>query len=112
MRSAASRRQKVQHRAAARRGDDPAPKVAARREGWRAQGIDEWDALAALATHSGLCALCGVAEPRGMGDWHVDHSARTGRVRGVLCAGCNMLLGRVEKLGLSKIETYLKENAK
>jgi hypothetical protein len=110
MRSAASKRQKIAHRAARRRGDDPAPRVAARREGWRAQGINEWDALAAIASHDGKCALCAATKPGGMGDWHVDHSADTGRVRGVLCAGCNMLLGRVEKLGLAKIETYLKEN--
>lgn len=82
--------------------------MAARREGWRAQGIDEWDAMAAMAAHNGRCALCDATEPRGMGDWHVDHSAQTGAVRGLLCAGCNMLLGRVEKIGLRKIETYLK----
>lgn len=60
----------------------------------------DYDAL--LAAQGGCCAICGTTEPGGRGAWHVDHdhnccptSAKScGKcVRGLLCAGCNGLLG-------------------
>lgn len=39
------------------------------------------------------CAICATAEPRGRGDWHVDHDHDTGIVRGLLCHNCNVGLG-------------------
>lgn len=33
---------------------------------------------------------------------HLDHGHRTKLVRGVLCATCNMILGKVERMGYSQ----------
>lgn len=44
-----------------------------------------------LQTQGGRCAICR-NELRGY--WHVDHDHVTERVRGLLCGGCNVGLGR------------------
>lgn len=43
-----------------------------------------------LDAQGGVCAICGEAASKG---WHVDHSHKTGKIRGVLCGGCNTALG-------------------
>lgn len=54
--------------------------------------IESRDAI--LAAQSGRCAICpnvlDVTKPKGC---HVDHDHKTGRVRGLLCSGCNIGLG-------------------
>jgi hypothetical protein len=52
---------------------------------------ENFDAL--LAHQNGVCALCHKAYARTM---HVDHDHETDGVRGLLCAGCNLMLGLVE----------------
>jgi hypothetical protein len=59
------------------------------------------------------CAICGVDKPSKSGkkDWHADHDHDTGKARGILCAGCNTLLGRLESVGfdwVDKAKIYLK----
>jgi Recombination endonuclease VII len=63
--------------------------------------IEQWDHM--LIAQAGRCALCNdpLLSP------HVDHSHDTGEVRGLLCLHCNTMLGRVERLGLAKLEGYL-----
>lgn len=51
---------------------------------------DQADAL--LASQGGVCACCGTAPGT---RWHVDHDHVSGVVRGILCVGCNVLIGRL-----------------
>lgn len=65
----------------------------------RSYGIDLQQYLAVLAAQNGRCAICGVAfadrskhlRP------HVDHDHHSGRVRGLLCHNCNVLLGHARE---------------
>ena len=41
----------------------------------------------------GRCAVCNQI----FSDFDVDHDHRTGKARGLLCHGCNMLVGYLEK---------------
>jgi hypothetical protein len=58
--------------------------------------IEQYDAL--LASQGGGCAICG--ERGDGGRWrrrlHVDHDHRTGKVRGLLCHGCNVGVGHFD----------------
>lgn len=63
--------------------------------------VEQWDQM--LIEQSGRCALCD--EP--MTSPHVDHSHVTLAVRSLLCLHCNTMLGRVERLGIPRIEGYL-----
>lgn len=49
-----------------------------------------------LAEQGGRCGNLGCrrAEPLGRGAWHVDHDHTTGRIRGLLCAHCNLMIGQ------------------
>lgn len=43
---------------------------------------------------NGVCAICGIkGKAKGL---QVDHSHKTGKVRGLLCVSCNTILGKVE----------------
>ena len=56
----------------------------------------------------GLCAICGKVLKRGTGGHAVDHNHKTGKVRGLLCAGCNKAVGVLEDSELKeKAESYL-----
>lgn len=50
------------------------------------------------------CALCFTQERRTR-DWHVDHCHTTGKVRGILCHHCNLMLGN------AKDNTFVLSNA-
>lgn len=57
------------------------------------------------------CAMCSrpfrTEQPRSMG---VDHDHRTGRVRGLLCPGCNALLAKFESdVWKSRVAAYLQD---
>ena len=47
-----------------------------------------------LESQNNACAICGSEDPgykRGV--WSVDHDHETGKVRGLLCNHCNLMLG-------------------
>jgi hypothetical protein len=52
------------------------------------------------------CALCGQGKPE-----HVDHDHVSGRVRGILCFGCNRALGYVadDPIRLHRLADYLEQ---
>jgi hypothetical protein len=58
----------------------------------------EWDNL--FAAQRFCCASCGVQSPGKRTNWHTDHDHKTGRVRGILCARCNLALGVIENVEL------------
>jgi len=62
------------------------------RERWLAQynlSIKEYNEL--LTIQSGVCAICG--NPPNGKYLNVDHDHSTGKVRGLLCQSCNVILG-------------------
>lgn len=58
----------------------------------RLYGLSESDFQSLLVAHKGKCAICGNPAPIG-GVLRVDHDHQSGRVRGLLCNRCNLLLG-------------------
>ncbi len=68
-----------------------------------------------LVEQGGKCAnkMCPNTEPGGQwNEWHVDHDHETGKVRGLLCNGCNIALGILDDdpkriLGLAE---YVRNN--
>lgn len=69
---------------------DPAKSRASHRK--RKYGISEADFAALLESQGGRCKICGQqgTEPYQL---CVDHSHTTGKIRGLLCSGCNSGLG-------------------
>ena len=59
-------------------------------------GISQIDYLMMLAEQQGACKLCGVTENPPFDYFAVDHDHATGKVRGLLCHGCNRALGFFE----------------
>lgn len=52
--------------------------------------IADYDRM--LDGQGGMCAICGSTDPVDR-SFNVDHDHKTGRVRGLLCRWCNLLLG-------------------
>ena len=62
----------------------------------RKYGVTLADYNALLASQDGKCAICRAPEEdQFKGVFHVDHCHSTGKVRGLLCRGCNHMLGSV-----------------
>lgn len=61
---------------------------------------------------SETCALCGKPE---RAEWNgvvtnlcIDHNHSSGKVRGLLCRGCNYLVGRIEKMDPDWVDRAVK----
>ena len=48
------------------------------------------------AEQNGCCKICGEPVSYDSRDTCVDHSHKTGKIRGILCGRCNRLLGYIE----------------
>lgn len=53
--------------------------------------IEYYQKLLQIQDHK--CAICHTTNPRGRGNWHIDHCHKTHKVRGLLCTTCNTGLG-------------------
>lgn len=63
----------------------------------RKYGVRLADYERMLAAQAGRCAICHTTEDtQHNGVFHVDHCHATHRVRGLLCRGCNHMLGAVK----------------
>lgn len=69
-------------------------------------GLKRGQAEALLDAQFGRCALCGTADSS---KWRIDHCHSTRMIRGILCAGCNISIVKIEenKEFLSKAVAYL-----
>lgn len=68
-----------------------------------------------LAAQGGRCANpgCRTTDPGGnYGEWHTDHDHISGKVRGLLCANCNLTLGNAKEdsLRLEGLAAYLRQH--
>ncbi len=72
----------------------------------RAYGISPETYYEMLEKQGHRCAICRKeAAKRAMG---IDHEHKSGKVRGLLCDGCNLSLGHIEREGfLEKAKKYL-----
>lgn len=65
--------------------------------------LEEYDKM--FEAQNGVCAICGLPEiARRLA---VDHDHKTGKIRGLLCANCNISLGWYEKNKI-EVEEYLR----
>ena len=72
-------------------------------------GITSEDYDRMYQEQKGLCALCSRSSTSGR-HLDVDHDHTTGKVRGLLCVGCNRFVGRFEQNFLGeKTNEYLRE---
>lgn len=55
--------------------------------------ISQFDSLNAF--QESLCAICGEPQSKAGKSLAVDHCHKTGRIRGLLCDRCNLVLGNV-----------------
>lgn len=85
------------------------PHIRRQKQEWsraRRYGVTNEQFQIMMQTQNGACALCQKPFQRTP---CIDHDHENGRVRGLLCYGCNIGLGHIEKLWdrRSAISTYL-----
>lgn len=95
-----------------RRRRTPRGRLSQKRCDWRARlkknyGLTETAWTEMLVGQAGRCASC--SEP--MTDPHVDHDHGTGRVRELLCAGCNTAAGHIESERFQLVVEYLRRHS-
>jgi Autographiviridae endonuclease VII len=73
-------------------------------------GITEEEYIALFKKQNRRCAICKSSSPNHFRGWNIDHCHKTGRVRGVLCHHCNLLLGNAKDSAniLQAAQSYLR----
>ncbi len=64
-----------------------------------------------LADQKGLCALCDKPNPSTKRSLAIDHCHATGKVRGILCYGCNRLMALLDDEALLERAVAYKKKA-
>lgn len=103
---------------AAYRADKSSHRKAQKAYALRRYGITEAEYIGMFERQGHACAICGAGiAPRGTSPdksqtAHLDHCHTTGRVRGLLCAACNIGLGkfRDDATLMARAITYLEGN--
>lgn len=71
----------------------------------------EFDSL--LQMQNGLCKICNCSLTENPRKLDVDHNHKTGKIRGLLCHRCNMIVGFLDKgdwtAQLQKISSYIED---
>ena len=57
-------------------------------------GISNSDYEFILSSQGGVCAICGL--PNNGRNFAIDHDHETGKIRGLLCVGCNAGIGSLK----------------
>lgn len=70
--------------------------------------IEDYDQMFEL--QNGKCKVCG-SEDNGNKRFHIDHNHKSGKIRGLLCNRCNLMLGHAKEdiEILTKAIQYLKD---
>jgi len=68
-------------------------KYARNYESLKRYGITREQVQKLLEMQEGKCAICSVQEPGNKNGWCIDHCHVSGKLRGILCHGCNVGLG-------------------
>jgi hypothetical protein len=84
-------------------------KIERDRSRFKLYGITIEDYEKMLVEHSYRCAICGIHQIDLEKSLNIDHDHKTGKIRGLLCIGCNLLVGRIEDLGLTDILKYFEK---
>jgi hypothetical protein len=77
--------------------------------------LDRNQQIALMESQDGKCSICSsdIELFTGSKGAQIDHNHKTGEVRGILCIGCNTMLGKIEHHGdrqwqvLEKVVEYL-----
>ena len=89
----------------------PSNNRARRKEiGWKSQGINiSYEAYELLLElQDKKCIICGRLEELEGRALSVDHCHKTGKIRGVICRGCNSAIGWLERFtSLGELKDYL-----
>jgi len=59
-------------------------------------GLTPEQYAALFDTQGRCCSICKSPTPGRKSEWHVDHCHASGKVRGILCACCNVMLGQAK----------------
>lgn len=62
----------------------------------RRYGITSEDYARMLAEQEHRCAICGIDQCKTGRNFAVDHCHKTGKIRGLLCANCNVGIGGLQ----------------
>lgn len=62
----------------------------------RLYGLTNQDYYNLLAKQGGKCAICEVSQHEMRRPFYVDHNHKDGKIRGLLCAKCNVRLVTIE----------------